>query len=164
MLVSVDSLRSLPATKTNSCSACSIVATVPRTDRSFRMRKPPTRFPHRTPVRNLNLRTARLERFALLVSVDSFGSLPATKTNSCSATSIFALLAWSASHCSFRLTHSPRFRLRRMPHWGTSRFVPPATAAGSFFDQGVRSRYSGTKKRITVKVIRFLWSIGDSNS
>ena len=28
---------------------------------------------------------------------------------------------------SFRLTHSPRFRLWRMPHWGTSRFVPPVS-------------------------------------
>ena len=29
----------------NSCSATSIIATVPRTDRSFRLRKPPTKFP-----------------------------------------------------------------------------------------------------------------------
>ena len=29
----------------HSCSATSIVATVPRTDRSFRLRKPPTKFP-----------------------------------------------------------------------------------------------------------------------
>ena len=52
-------------------------------------------------------------------------------TCSCSAISIFALLAWSASHCSFRLTRSPRFHLRRMPHWGTTRIAPPSTATGS---------------------------------
>ena len=52
-------------------------------------------------------------------------------SNSCSATSIVALLAWSASHCSFRLTRSPRFRLRRMTHWVTSRLAPPSTAFGS---------------------------------
>ena len=41
-----------------------------------------------------------------------------------SATSIVALLAWSASHCSFRLTHSGRFLLRRIAHWATASFVP----------------------------------------
>ena len=46
----------------------------------------------------------------------TFGSLPAT--------SIVALLAWSASHCSFRLTHSGRFLLRRIAHWATASFVP----------------------------------------
>ena len=40
------------------------------------------------------------------------------------ATSIVALLAWSASHCSFRLTHSGRFLLRRIAHWATASFVP----------------------------------------
>ena len=31
---------------------------------------------------------------------------------------------WSASHCSFRLTRSGRFLLRRIAHWATASFAP----------------------------------------
>ena len=76
-------------------SACSIVATPCRGCRPFSAEKEPLalspgatnpwrslvshekaadEISARTPVRNLNLRTARLERFALLVSVDSLTS------------------------------------------------------------------------------------------
>ncbi len=40
------------------------------------------------------------------------------------ATSIGALLAWSASYCLFRLTHSRRFCLRQITHWVITSFVP----------------------------------------
>ena len=52
------------------------------------------------------------------------------------ATSIGALLAWSASHCLFRLTHSPRFRLWRMTHWVTTRIIPRAAYGSGRDDNG----------------------------
>ena len=52
------------------------------------------------------------------------GWLLAQPNELCTATSIDALLAWSASHRLFRLTHSHRFRLWRMTHWVTTRIVP----------------------------------------
>ena len=42
-----------------------------------------------------------------------------------SATSVGAAgIAGASTRCLLRLRNSPRFRLRRMPHWGTSRIVP----------------------------------------
>ena len=81
-------------------------------------------------LRILNGRSQPLERAVLSLSNDSFASFrlrrqPTGLTfGSLPATSIVALLAWSASHCSFRLTHSGRFLLRRIAHWATASFVP----------------------------------------
>ena len=47
-----------------------------------------------------------------------------------SATLIDALLAWSASYCSFRVTRSGRFCLRQMPHWVTASFAPLRSSKG----------------------------------
>ena len=80
--------------------------------------------------RNLNRRTARLERFALLVSVDSFAS----------------------------------FRLRRQPTGLTIGSLPPSLPLAVLLIREFEAAWAAQKKRITVKVIRFLWSIGDSNS
>ena len=106
-----------------------------RGDRSFRMRKPPTRFPPEllsaTSVGAASLADAAARCLLRLTRSGRF-LLRRTAHRALhellSATSIFALLAWSASHCSFRLTRSPRFRLRRMPHWGITRIAPPSTA------------------------------------
>ena len=60
----------------------------------------------------------------------SINNYPAAAGGDLSATSIGALLAWSASHCLFRLTHSPYFRLWRMTHRVTTRIVPHAAVNG----------------------------------
>ena len=60
-----------------------------------------------------------------------------------SAISIGALLPWSGSHCLFRLTHSPCFRLWRMTHWVTTRFVPlrlRSFHSSHFVARGLRKR------------------------
>ena len=67
---------------------------------------------------------------ALLVSVDSLTSFSPAANAPLGHLSVRSpqpnrrIAPLERSHCSFRLTRSPRFRLRRMPHRGTSRFAP----------------------------------------
>ena len=63
------------------------------------------------------------------------------------ATSIDALLAWSASHCLFRLTRSGRFLLRRIAHRAIASFAPLDDARDDTIEQLSRSIVSNEKRR-----------------
>ena len=72
----------------------------------------------RTPIANLTEQAKRSETW--FESRCAFGIVVSLSY----ATSIGALLAWSASYCLFRLTHSRRFCLRQITHWVITSFVP----------------------------------------